>query len=760
MAQTDSRGIKKFIGIALAIQIAMLGLVGLAALGFDVPILRQIVGFIYLAFIPGLLILRILKLHRLGSIETLLYSVGLSIAFVMFLGFLINLFYPLIGISKPISTLPVLVTITFVVFILCIVAYIRDSPESDSRSQDSPTQWPELLSPPALFLLLLPILAVLGAHLVYLHQGNTVLLILLSLIALTVILIAFNKFIPVKLYPLAVIAIGIALVWHWSLVSPGFFGYDIHHEYIAQSLVLSNSVWEYDAVGNINAMLSIVMLAPIYSLILNLDTVWLFKIIYPLFFSLVPLALFQAYRKQTGDKVAFFAAFFFMSMPVFFSEALTMCRQQIAELFLALSILLLLDKKMNATKRAALLIIFGLSIVVSHYGLSYIYMLYLLMALLLLLLWRSSAIKDLWGRIVTRFSKVRHRVSIVYQSSKLTSECLPQSTLTGVFVTLFIVFGFAWYMYVSAGLAFSSIVRIGDHIYNSMSTEFFLLETRDPHVTQALGLTAMRASEIEWEIARVIQYVAQFFIVVGILRLIVSWRKTRFHPEYTAMSLASIVILAMCVILPYFADSLNMTRIYHIALFFLAPFCILGGIAVFQWLSRIPGVHWLRNDHTSLKLVVISVVVPYFLFTTGFIFQLTGAAPGSMALALYEADWRICTDSDAQACQWVGNHLEDDAKIYVDGNGGAMLRYGGMRGVSKKASFLLPGFLDEPEQIAPDSYIFLRRWNLVHGEAQFVKIEYAQVITRHVNLESIISSDSLVNKIYDNGQARVLKAIR
>ena len=52
--------VKKCLSLSLAILLAMLGLVGLAGLGFDAPGLRQITGFIFLTFIPGILILRIL----------------------------------------------------------------------------------------------------------------------------------------------------------------------------------------------------------------------------------------------------------------------------------------------------------------------------------------------------------------------------------------------------------------------------------------------------------------------------------------------------------------------------------------------------------------------------------------------------------------------------------------------------------------------------------------------------------------------------
>jgi uncharacterized membrane protein len=283
--------IKKFLHLVLAIQLALLGLVGLTALGFDVPFLTQVVGFIYLAFIPGLLILRILRLHGLGTIETLLYSVGLSIASVMFLGFFMNMLYPLIGIFRPISTLPLIITLTVAVAILCLVAYIQESRKTMAHSQHHSMSWSEILSPPTLFLLLLPLLSILGAYyLANFHQNNILLLILIGLIALVPALVAFNKFIPQRLYSLAVVMIAIALLFHNSLISMYLVEWgDIVWEYYFQNVVLANSLWDHTLPANFNATLSITMVAPIYSLILNMDSVWVFKIVYPLLFSLVPL---------------------------------------------------------------------------------------------------------------------------------------------------------------------------------------------------------------------------------------------------------------------------------------------------------------------------------------------------------------------------------------------------------------------------------------------------------------------------------------
>ena len=734
----------------LWVVLLLVSTVGLIA--FDIPVLRQIAGFISLTFVPGLLLLHIFRLNKLGAIETLLYSVGLSIALVMFTGFFMNVFYPLIGISRPISLLPVIATITLVVLILCFIAYKQKGSLKEPLPQDSSKPWAGLLSPPALLLLLLPVLSALGAFWVYLRQGNILLLVLLSLIALVVTLVAFGKFIPTKLYPLAILAISISLLWHWSLISPGLTAFDINHEYYLQKLVLSNSVWNYARAGAVNAMLSIVMLAPIYSLLLHLDTVWLFKIFYPLLFSLVPLALFQGYKRQTSDKIAFLAVFFFMSWTTFFADAGGNPRQAIAELFLALSILAFLDKEMGALRRTSLLIIFGLSLVVSHYGTSYIYMLYLLMALPLLSLWRSTIVNRLKEGKVTRFSKFRHRVIITHQLPKLTIKPRLQSTLTGTYVILFIVFCLAWYMYVSSSSPLTSIVKIGDHIYHSLSTDLFVLEARDQQVVQALGLMPMRGREVEWEIARIIQYITQFFIVVGVLGLIANWRKTRFYPEFAAMSLATMVILAICVILPQFANQLNMSRIYHLTLFFLAPFCILGGIATFRWLSRILRLRWLQSNHTALKLVVILVVVPYFLFTTGFIFELTGATPTSRALSLYRADWAIMTEPEIRASKWLANVAGgENFRIYADAYGGGAL----YQELGGRIWRLPPA---KPIKSAP-SYIFLRHWNIAHNEVILFRIVGVQEVLEHVNITSETElSEALkdMSKIYDNRWAQVL----
>ena len=400
--QMNDWEIKKFLKVVLAIQLAVWGVIGLDVIGLQIPILRQLICFIYLTFIPGIIILRILKLHKLGNIETMLYTVGLSIATLMFTGLFMNTVYPFFGISEPISITPLIFTISVIVFVLCILSYVRDKDFSDPSFIDIG----EVLSPPALFLCLIPFLSIFGTYFMNFYQNNILLMLLILVIVLIAVLIGFDKFIPKNLYPLAVFVIAISLLFHAALISMYIWGWDIHIELYLTNLVKMNGIWDSTMPCTYNAMLSIVMVAPIYSNISNMEITWVFKIIYPLLFSLIPLGLYRVFQKQTNDKIAFLSCFFFMSGYIFYTEILALARQQIAELFLVLLILLMVDKNMNKIKRSFLFIVFGISLTVSHYGLSYIYMFCLISAWLILVLMDSPAIQRLTDNFLLNLADI------------------------------------------------------------------------------------------------------------------------------------------------------------------------------------------------------------------------------------------------------------------------------------------------------------------------------------------------------------------
>jgi uncharacterized membrane protein len=48
MTASNDWEIKKCLRLSLAVLLSLLGLIGLEALGLDIPILRQVVGFVFL----------------------------------------------------------------------------------------------------------------------------------------------------------------------------------------------------------------------------------------------------------------------------------------------------------------------------------------------------------------------------------------------------------------------------------------------------------------------------------------------------------------------------------------------------------------------------------------------------------------------------------------------------------------------------------------------------------------------------------------
>src|SRR5665647_3897766 len=106
--------LKTFLIVIFSIQLAICGSIALNLLGINLPIIRQLISIIYLLFVPGSLCLRCLKIHGLSIIESLLYSIGLSITSLMFIGFFINQFHvyllfdlSLIHISEPTRRTPI-----------------------------------------------------------------------------------------------------------------------------------------------------------------------------------------------------------------------------------------------------------------------------------------------------------------------------------------------------------------------------------------------------------------------------------------------------------------------------------------------------------------------------------------------------------------------------------------------------------------------------------------------------------------------------
>jgi len=644
----------KYFIIVFVFQIAIWGIICFDFINFQIPLIRQIIGFIYITFIPGSIIVRLLKLKNLNITENLLYIVGLSITTLLLLGLLLNTILPYFGIFNPISLIPLLISISLLVTCLSFLSYFLDKNFSIFNIKDTK----KLFSSTSLFFCLLPLISIFGTYFVNSNNNNILLLFLIIIITLIVLSIGFGRFITKSYYPLAIYTIAVSLLYHRSLITSFLTGWDIQHEYFLSNLVTTNSFWDPSIPYMTNGMLSINMLAPIYSIIIDLNLIWIFKIIYPFLFAFVPIGLYIIYKKQTNGKIAFLSCFFFISFPIFFTEMLGLARQQIAELFLVLLILLMINKNINIIKKSFLSIFFAFSLIVSHYGLSYIFMFSLIFASIIFLFPRYLTFKLINGRILNILNKYITKLKNISQ----TSFQIKNTILNPSFVILFIILQISWNTYVAQSASIYAVTNIGREMTNSIITEFLT-----PTSTEGLGIITGATTEslsLLHQVTRYLHLITLFFIAMGIVATLIRKDERKIDKGYASFSYIYFFIGVIGVILPHFASSLNTTRLYQITLIFLSPFCIIGSIFLFNILKKIVRSPWEKRSMNSISHFMAIFLIIFFLFTSGFIYHIANDDPTSMALNS-ELDGPKLNELEYASAKWLQEYNYSN-KLYAD----------------------------------------------------------------------------------------------
>lgn len=669
---------KECIVISISLQVALIGLIGFNKLGFETFLLRQIVGFICLSLIPGALTLRVLKIRGISNWERLFYSVGLSLFIVMLTGVLINFAYPLIGITKPITTWPLVITFTVIVFLLALLAYYRNK-GNEIIAQKVPFNFKGYISISNLYLTLLPLLAVIGALVVTYFYNNTILLVLIILIALVPLFAIGRKDNLENIYPYAIFMIALALMLHVTMVTKYPMRLNVDYELFFQNLVAQKGYWDVSLSHPVNSTLSVVMMAPIFSSILNINAYWLFKIIYPIIFSLVPVILFSIYSKQLDKKSAFFAVLFFIFSAYFFIEAPLLRRQQIAMLYYSLIILLILDHDLLPVQKTILAISFSFSLIVSHYAMSYICLIIFFATYLLFAFFRLLVNRGTLDKIKNRFS------FIDIATYKMWAKTHNLNIFTLSFICLFIVIAISWSLYIAKGSGFVSVSVLGKNIFENISN-FLDPATKSPLIESALGGGFLSAPLLN-KIYRIVQYSTQLLIVVGFVGVLI--QPARFSKEYVLLSLTNMIFLVASILVPFLSIWMNMSRIYFVLLVVLSPFCIIGWGIIWNVFARIKGKLFSALDSPKIiydwkfgktkiniqTVYVLLILIPYFLFNVGFVFACGGFTeetrdqcriPSSASLSYGKIDTGYHTESEIRGAMRVPKIINSKSIVYAD----------------------------------------------------------------------------------------------
>ena len=534
---------------AIAIQV-----LAVLAILFNIPIVRQIVEFIYISFLPGFLLVKIFKLDFKSFFSELPFSVGLSIAFSMFLGLLVNELYPFLGVSEPLSLLPLFVTMSIALAELTFLAFIVS--EGSQIGPIKSYSLPSLKQFSSFFLLAsIPFLAVFGA---LLHSVEALLLMACVIALLIFIGIAFRKSLPAIFFPIAIIIISLSLTFQSEFISLNVIGWDTFGELYVLNSTLSHSLWNpfmsliQSELADYNGMLSVTILPAIFSRLMGISSEWVIKIIYFLLFAFVPLTIYEMFKQNFGKALAFLSAFYFMIFPFFYD---TVRRQIIGELFLALILFTILTNSISTKKKEFLIGVLGISLVVSHYSTFYVFIFCALFS------WVSIFILE-------KFNKIRHRFEI-------------NKVLTARVLLVILAFAIFWYTCVSTS-ADSTFISFLTRLSNGFTSDFSSVSSRGNTVSDFVSPTFSRVTAT-YQADYFLSKIPYVLTALGLILFIKNRKKLNLQVEYFPLVLSSILLLLMTFVLPALGDSFVEERFYQLLLLFFAPIGLYGGAIFLGW---------------------------------------------------------------------------------------------------------------------------------------------------------------------------------
>ena len=600
---------------------------------FNIPYLRQILGLFFLVIFPGFLILRVLKLDKIGFIEKIILSIGLSTAFIMLCGVVINNFLLAIDYTAPLSVVPILLFFNAILIIIAIIGYLQNKETIFITPNLSLTRSEKVfLIVPFLF----PTFSILGTYFMRSYENNSLLIFLLFLIPIYIVFMCFfNNKISKRLYPVILFLISISLLLIFMLRFPHIYGHDIHIEYgMFYQTTLQNQYWSVFGQSTLDSCLSISLLPTVYNSVLNINSQeFLFKGIYVLICSVGPIVLYLTAKKYVDELYAFLASFLFISQLAFLNTAGNP-RTNVALLFVALAVFVLFNNKISPIKKQLIFVIFFLALIVSHYSTTYIFLFILIMTWIILEI-----------------------LSKKFEFNKFIGLSI---------ILLFAVIMFFWYSQIT-GTAFDASLDFFKNSIGSMKN-FFVEEARTSELGKLSGQGL--ADPVLSKINLAVTWSIFIFIALGVSVTLKKYKsmvsifnfknkkpsflKTKFEPENITMAWICSGLLAAMVLIPFFSIGYDIQRLYSMSLIFLCVYFVIGAIILSKYLKLKP------------YFIILIVLLPYFLFLTGSIYQLSGHNTSTILNSEgIEYEQEYLHDHESYAAKWLKNQIEPDVVIYT-----------------------------------------------------------------------------------------------
>lgn len=611
--ELEGRSIAVLAGCLLA---AFWGGAGVAAVDSLLSPLRVAFGFVLVAVAPGVLLFWLVGSRSETFGRTTLYGVVLSLGLVGVLSVVVSVLYPVVGVVRPVSFVPIALSVSALVAALAGLVYREGLHVTVTLPRIDGDDGPILAA-----LAALPLLAIAAAHRMNVAGDNALMYVFLLFTA-GVVLVSLVV-VPRRLQPVAITSIAAAIFLHRNMITTSVVGSDIQVNYYVARMVFETGVWD-PALGGVYLSLPTVTTVPaILSSVTGLSVAYVFKLGYSSIFALAPLGMYYAFRRPFGSNAAFVGGLFFILFFRTFYE--TPDKERIAQLFIVLFLLTVVIDRDRLLEPRWLGAIFGVGIVFSHYTTTFIFVAALVTGYVLIRAYRTY-VEDAVPQYVT----AAHLVGL------------------GVFMV-------GWYLLTSPAIITTAVGAIA-----GVPLEFLAAVT---------GETVHRsgASAVQQESGPV--YTLSLLVHMGLVALVGlgivarSARLTLFRDrgpdEALAFTAIAIPMLGFLGASYFVAGNLGVDRMYQITLIVLGPFMPLGFIALREVAANLNG----RSIPVWTPLVVLMVAL--LLFNTGIAYDVANEEVTSDVSVDPDTHSLAYTDSERAGGHWIDDN-HDSPVIYTD----------------------------------------------------------------------------------------------
>jgi glycosyltransferase involved in cell wall biosynthesis/uncharacterized membrane protein len=771
----------------------LLGLVLVNVVGlfsFDPLYIGSLLSFLYIVITPGFLILPLLTKNRFPAALGIVLSAALSILSLMLLGLGLNTLLPFFGINEPLTTIPLLVSFDVFIYVLLVLNF--EYKENSAFEFHGFNLRNSIIAGVAI---ILPIFASIGAIILSNGGYNFTTMFVLVLIVLLTLLILFKKEkINPSLPPFALYMMALALLLMNSMRGLYITGHDIMLEYHVFNLTNTAHMWSMALYQDpYMACLSITILPTILQNLLHINPLYVFKFFMECIGALPVILVYYLSKEYLSEKIAFLAAFLYITFPTFMVDMAFLNRQGIAFLFFGSMLYVMFTTEyFTGWKRHIALFLFGIGMIISHYSTSYVGVFLIIITYVLNFVMRYvvNARKPEW------LSKI---------TDKLGNK---EAYRRPILIPLYFVLGMLCLMLLwstvitkSAGSFYNTLSQISDTVIHPTSqgsysgpAKYSLFQTQQETAaqmfTQFASTTVNQArvpqnEPLLFPINLTNQYpafpvppsneplipittigftlqsllhidlvnfyngfkqwyakVMQVILLVGLIGIAFgfSFKKSGglkdVPVEFIALSLAGIIIMVGQTVLPSSDIDYGLLRLFQQNLIFLTVPIILGFLGIISVVTR--------NQRTQLW-ICSGVLILSFLILSGFIPQLTGGGRPALPLNNYGFyyDAYYTHAQEVAAIQWLAlnntgspvqsDHYFSSVKVLAYGNEGA-----------------ITGLLSQT--IQRNSFVYLNYNNVKTGN--IIEFLDNNVFYYHFSTLFLHNEKSL---IYDNGGSEIYR---